>query len=180
VNDVSVVRERPGVPGLEPIRTPSRPTPFPSDTWRLFGCRRAGNSECSGDRAHARTQAVMSHFIHQLLNSALRREASRWQQMPLCGGGGRPLRTPRAARRRTRTGDSCQRRSREEAKRSPASSGESRVEASRARIAPLRSPIIGAPRTRTHCCRRGRDDPSRSSRGCHEHDEGVVGDLQLP
>jgi hypothetical protein len=91
----------------------------------------------------------------------------------------RPLGIPHATRSRTRAGYGLERRACEETKRPRANSRRRGIRAARDPITCLRSPIRGPTRPRRY--RRGgsRDDPSRSARGCDEHEPAVVGDVHL-
>ena len=81
------------------------------------------------------------------------------------------LRAPRAARRRTRTGDGRQRRSHKEEKCSRANPRSGRDRTTRTHITHVRSSIGGSPRTRAHSRRGSRDDPPRPARGCDQHNQ---------
>ena len=86
-----------------------------------------------------------SHFVHRHRSSAAFGGASRWQYLPLRAGNGRPLRASRTTRSRTWAGHGPERRSLEEARRSPADSRGRGIRTARPQITRLRSPSAVRP-----------------------------------
>jgi hypothetical protein len=97
----------------------------------------------SACRRTRETHRELRHFENQHRVSHLRREAPRWQHLPIGSGRGRPLRASRATRCRSRKGDGRQRQLRAEAKRPKAYSRRGRSRAARAQITDFPPPSGG-------------------------------------